>query len=66
MDFGHGNLIDANLDSLPRVVTSRSQDKQNTDSRLMSKRDVKIATVEMAISAFDGSWLIEGNRSRHK
>ena len=49
--FGHGSLIDGNPGSLPRVVTSRSQDKQNTDSRLMSKREVKIATVEMAISA---------------
>ena len=36
---------------MPRVVTSRSLDRQATDSRLISKREVKIATLEMAISA---------------
>ena len=41
----------ARLGNLPRVVTSRSQDRQTTDVRLMSIREVKIATVEMAISA---------------
>ena len=50
LDFGHGSLVDAQLGNLPRVVTSRSQDTQSTDSRLLSKRAVKIATVEMAIS----------------
>ena len=51
LDFGYGSLIGAQLGNLPRVVTSRSQDTQNTDSRLMSKREVKIATVEVDISA---------------
>ena len=51
LDFGHGSLIDAQLGNLPRVITSRSQDRQNCDSRLMSKREVKIAAVEMAIGA---------------
>ena len=51
MDFGHGSLVDAQLGNLPRVVTSRSLDRQTTDSRLMSKREVKIAAVEWAISA---------------
>ena len=37
--------------SMPRVITSRSLDRQTTDSRLMSKREVKIAAVEWAISA---------------
>ena len=37
LDFGHGSLVDAQLGNLPRVVTSRSQDTQTTDSRLMSK-----------------------------
>ena len=37
--------------AMPRVVTSRSLDRQTTDSRLISKREVKIATVEWAISA---------------
>ena len=50
LDFGHGSLVDAQLGNLPRVVTSRSQDTQTTDSRLMSKREAKIVAVEMAIS----------------
>ena len=51
LDFGHGGLVDGQLGNLPRVVTSRSLDRQTTDSRLMSKREVKIAAVEWAISA---------------
>ena len=51
LDLGHGSLVDAQLGNLPRVVTSRSSDRQTTDSRLMSKREVKIAAVEWAISA---------------
>ena len=51
LDFGHGSLVDASLGNLPRVITSRSLDRQTTDSRLMSKRPVKIAAVEWAISA---------------
>jgi len=51
LDFGHGSLVDAQLTNLPRVITSRSLDRQTTDSRLMSKRQVKIAAVEWAISA---------------
>ena len=51
LNFGHGSLVDAQLGNLPRVVTSRSLDRQTSDNRLMSKREVKIATVEWAISA---------------
>ena len=51
LDFGDGSLVDAQLGNLPRVVTSRSLDRQTTDGRLMSKREVKIATVEVDISA---------------
>jgi len=51
LGFGHGSLVDASLGNLPRVITSRSLDRQTTDSRLMSKRQVKIAAVEWAISA---------------
>ena len=51
LDFGHGSLVDAQLRNLPRVITSRSLDRQTTDSRLMSKLEVKIAAVEWAISA---------------
>ena len=28
LDFGHGSLVDASLDNLPRVITSRSLDRQ--------------------------------------
>ena len=51
LDFGHGSLVDAQLCNLPRVVTSRSLDRQSPDSRLLSKLEVKIATLEMAIRA---------------
>ena len=36
---------------MPRVITSRSLDRQTTRSRLMSRSKVKIAAVELAISA---------------
>ena len=61
LDFGHGSLVDAQLGNLPRVITSRSLDRQTTDSRLMSKREVKIATVEWAISAL---LAVEASRQR--
>jgi hypothetical protein len=49
LDFGHGSLIDASLGSLPRLVTSRSIEKQHDDSRTVKKLDVKIGVVERAI-----------------
>ena len=52
LDFEHGRLGDAQLGNLLRVINSRSLDRQTTDSRLLSKREVKIATVEWAIRAF--------------
>ena len=51
LDFGHGSLVDAQLGNLPRVITSRSLDRQTSDNRLMSKREVKIVAVEWAINA---------------
>ena len=36
-------VIDEQLGNLPRVVTSLSQDAQTTNSRLISKREAKIA-----------------------
>ena len=50
LDFGQGSLVASQHGNLPRIVTSRSQDSQSTDSRLMSKREVKIFAVEIAIS----------------
>jgi len=49
LDFGHGSLIDASLGNLPRLVTSRSIEKQHDDSRIVKKLDVKIGVVERAI-----------------
>ena len=49
LDFGHGSLIDASLGNLPRLVTSRSREKQHDDSRIVKKIDVKISVVERAI-----------------
>jgi len=50
LDFGHGSLIDASLGNLPRLVTSRSIEKQHADSRIVKKLDVKIGVVECAIN----------------
>jgi hypothetical protein len=49
LDFGHGSLIDASLGNLPRLVTSRSIEKQHDDSRIVKKIDVKIGVVDRAI-----------------
>jgi len=49
LDFEHGSLIDASLGNLPRLVTSRSIEKQHDDSRILKKLDVKICVVERAI-----------------
>ena len=49
LDFEHGSLIDASLGNLPRLVTSRSIEKQHDDSRIVKKLDVKIGVVERAI-----------------
>jgi hypothetical protein len=49
LDFGHGSFIDASLGNLPRLVASRSIEKQHDDSRIVKKLDVKIGIVERAI-----------------
>ena len=51
LDFDADGDLGLTPVAMPRVVTSRSLDRQATDSRLISKREVKIATVEWAISA---------------
>lgn len=54
--FDRGLDFDADGDlgltpvAMPHLVTSRSLDKQSSDFRVMSKREVKMATVDMAIS----------------
>ena len=49
LDFGYGSLIDASLCNLPRLVTSRSIEKQHDDSRIVKKLDEKIGVVVLAI-----------------
>ncbi|MDC1252399.1 hypothetical protein N8Z46_02940 [Amylibacter sp.] len=51
LDFEHGSLIDASFGNLPRLVTSRSIEKQHHDSRILKKLDVKLGVVERAIDS---------------
>ena len=51
LDFGLGSLINASLGNLPRLVTSRSIEKQHDDSRILKKLDVKLGVVERAIDS---------------
>ena len=66
LGFGHGGLVDAQLGNLPCVITSRSLDRQTTDSRLMSKREVKIAAVEWAISALLAVELVDKEERKER
>ena len=50
LDFDAGGDLSLSPVAMPRVITSRSLDKQSADMRVMSKREVKISIVEMAIS----------------
>lgn len=47
--FGGGSAITANVESLPRLVTSRSHERISDHYALMSKRDVKLDVVLRAI-----------------
>ena len=49
ISFEVGGDLSADIVSLPRLVTSRSHEKLNDDSRLTSKQNVKLAVVERAI-----------------
>ena len=49
LDFGHGSLIDASIENLPRLITSRSVDKKNGNIRLARKQTVKLSVVERAM-----------------
>ena len=59
LDFAHGSLIDANLSSLPRLVTSRSNEKQRGDIRVMSKMEVKLSVVERVAQSIGRDAVIE-------
>ena len=49
ISFEVGGDLSADINSLPRLVTSRSHEKQRDDGRIVSKRNVKLAVVERAI-----------------
>jgi len=49
ISFEVGGDLSADIVSLPRLVTSRSHEKLNDDSRLTSKQNVKLAVVERAM-----------------
>jgi hypothetical protein len=51
LDFSLGSNIDSQLGNLPRVITSRSAEKRNGDSRAMRKIQVKLNVVENAINS---------------
>ena len=51
LNFEAGGDLGLTPVAMPRVVTSRSLDKQNSNIRVISKREVKINIVEMAIRA---------------
>lgn len=64
LDFGHGSLIDASLGNLPRLVTSRSIEKQHDDNRIVKKIDVKISVVERAIHSIGRDTEVSSNGDR--
>ena len=49
VSFEVGGDLSADIVSLPRLVTSRSNEKLGDDSRLTSKQSVKLAVVERAM-----------------
>ena len=49
ISFEVGSDLSADIVSLPRLVTSRSNEKLSDDSRLTSKQSVKLAVVERAV-----------------
>jgi hypothetical protein len=53
--FGAGTAISANVESLPRMVTSRSHERLSDHQALMRKREVKLDVVERAIAGLESS-----------
>ena len=49
ISFELGGELSADIVSLPRLVTSRSHEKLNDDSRLTSKQSVKLTLIERAM-----------------
>jgi hypothetical protein len=55
LSFGAGAAISANVESLPRLVTSRSHERLSDHQALMRKRDVKLDVVERAIERIESN-----------
>ena len=51
ISFTVGEGLAADIVSLPRLVTSRSNERLNKDSRITSKQSVKLTVVELAIDS---------------
>ena len=51
INFEAGSDLSADIVSLPRLITSRSNEKLRDDSRITNKRSVKLSVVERAIDA---------------
>jgi hypothetical protein len=49
LNFSADDGLSADVSSLPRLVTSRSHERQRTDGRIFSKQAVKLTVVERAI-----------------
>ena len=49
ISFEPGSDLSADIVSLPRLVTSRSNERLNEDSRITSKKSVKLTVVERVI-----------------
>lgn len=66
ISFELGGGLSADIVSLPRLVTSHSNEKLSEDSRLTSKQSVKLAVVERAIHSIgrDTEQLSQSERSK--
>ena len=51
ISFAVGEGLGADIVSLPRLVTSRSNEKLNKDSRITGKQSVKLTAVEPVIDS---------------
>ena len=51
ISFEAGSALSADIVSLPRLITPRSNEKLRDDNRITNKRSVKISVVERAIDA---------------
>lgn len=64
IEFAAGSDLGADLVSLPRVVTSRSNERQRSDVRIVSKRVVKLGVVERAAERIGRDVESEKNNAR--